>query len=144
MRFELGSTALKKLFHFLFVLLGCLHLAGGPFSLIQGYAWVSMLVTYSQDGGFVQAAKDTFSGEKPCELCTRIASAREAAPAQQEPLAPAPVSSSKLLQEIIASEPLALKLPRATDVILPAFPSACGFPGHDRDAPPVPPPCRAA
>ena len=103
-----------------------------------------MLVTYSQDDGIVQAAKDTFSGEKPCELCTRIASARESAPAGQEPLAPPSVSSAKLLQEMIATEPLALKPPRPTDLAFPAFPATRGFPGHDRDAPPIPPPCRAA
>lgn len=40
--------------------------------LIQAYAWCGMLIEYSQTDGIAQAAKDTFSGEKPCELCVKI------------------------------------------------------------------------
>lgn len=104
---------------------------------MQVYAWAGMLVSYSQDDGLLKAAKDTFSGEKPCELCCKIAEAKKEAPGK-EPLAP--TVSGKLLQDMIASEVVTAVPPRFDD--LPNL----GFPGMSLPvekgtaAPPTPPP----
>lgn len=141
LRFPIGHT-LKKPFQLLLVILGCLHLAGGPYCILQGCAWVSMLVSYSQDDGIVQAAKDTFSGEKPCELCHQIADARESDTDSKSPVTP-PVSpfSAKIVQEMVPLAETVLRPPGVSDlppvtflgIVFPAdFPKA---------SPPVPPPC---
>ena len=80
---------MKFLFRYLFLVLGCLHLVGGPHSLIQLYAWGNMLVEYSRDSTLAQAAEDTFSGKKPCSLCNKIAAVKSAEPEDNEgPLSP--------------------------------------------------------
>jgi hypothetical protein len=135
----LGPTVLKKFLQLLLVSLGCLHLAGGPYSLVQVYAWAGMLVSYSQDDGLLQAAKDTFSGEKPCELCHKIAAAKQSEPdGDKEPLTP--LGSGKLLQEMIATEVVDARPPRATDFVADGF--ACVLPPLEcgSSAPPIPPP----
>jgi hypothetical protein len=123
----------------LFVFLGCLHLAGGPYSLIQAYAWTGMLVSYSKTEGLFQGAKDTFSGEKPCELCCKIAEARKGEPGEKETPLPLP-SLGKLLQDFVLWDLESLVPPRAGDYLLPAFP---GISPSDRVlvvAPALPPP----
>lgn len=58
------------------VFLGCLHMLGGSHSIIQIYAWSKMLASYSQETNFSQALVDTFSGEKPCDLCEKISASK--------------------------------------------------------------------
>ncbi|MEO5712270.1 MAG: hypothetical protein ABIT37_02180 [Luteolibacter sp.] len=108
---------------------------------MQIYAWAGMLVTYSQDGGIVQAAKETFSGEKPCALCCHIAAAQKKDSEQPEPIAP--VSGSQLakqLQEMIPAGEIHLVFS------LPGEPPPVPFTGihlssgSAADSPPVPPP----
>jgi hypothetical protein len=138
-RLPYPSSVLKKFLQLLLVSLGCLHLAGGPYSLVQVYAWAGMLVSYSQDEGLLQAAKDTFSGEKPCELCHKIAAAKESDPTgDKEPLAP--LGSGKLLQEMIASEVVAARPPRATDFVAEGFAGVIPPLERGSAAPPTPPP----
>lgn len=106
---------------------------------MQVYAWAGMLVRYSQDDGLLQAAKDTFSGERPCELCHKIAAAKESDPAgDQEPLLP--LGAGKLLQEMIATEVVQARPPRGTDFVAAGF--AAVLPALERGsgAPPTPPP----
>ena len=138
-RFPYPSSVLKKFLQLLLVSLGCLHLAGGPYSLVQVYAWAGMLVRYSQDDGLLQAAKDTFSGEKPCELCHKIAAAKKSEPGgEKEPLAP--LGSGKLLQEMIASEVVDARPPRATDFVVAGFTGVLPPLARGTAAPPTPPP----
>lgn len=123
------------------VSLGCLHLAGGPYSLMQAYAWAGMLVSYSKDDGLLQAAKDTFSGEKPCELCCKIAEAKKADPAQEKKDLPLPTApSGKLLQDFLPSEIVFLKPPRFTDFSSPSFPGFLMPVETSGASPPLPPP----
>jgi hypothetical protein len=142
LRFPSGQP-LKKPFQFLLVLLGCLHLAGGPYSVLQAYAWIGMLVSYSQTDGLLQGAKDTFSGDKPCELCKSITSAREKEPDTKTPVAPVTSSSlsGKLIQEMLPTRETFLRPPSATDlppVVFLGIPLPADFP---KASPPVPPPC---
>lgn len=134
-------TGLKKLFQLVLVSLGCLHLAGGPYSLIQVYAWAGMLVNYTKTEGLLQGAKDTFSGEKPCELCCKISEARKGEPAKKETPLPSP-SFGRFLQDLVALDLPTLNPPRSADYPLPVFP---GMPRSERIlaiAPALPPPKR--
>ncbi len=115
-------------------------MVGGPYSILQGYAWIGMLVTYSQQDGIVQAAKDTFSGEKPCHLCCKIAEERKTEK-PGDPAAPAGQLSLKLVQEMIPAGNTTLSPPAGTDLPPVVF---AGIQLPDdllRASPPVPPPC---
>jgi hypothetical protein len=101
-----------------------------------------MLVSYSQTDGLITAAKDTFSGEKPCALCCKITAAKKSQQENGKRNDPqSPLSSSKLLQEMIATTIItAASPPRPRDspsIRFPGFllPVACGS-----AAPPTPPP----
>ncbi len=54
--------------------------AVGPLALLQVVAWTGMLWNYSRDQGIAVAVVDTFSGEKPCDLCLTIQEMRESTP----------------------------------------------------------------
>ncbi|MCW1912642.1 hypothetical protein OJ996_03585 [Luteolibacter sp. GHJ8] len=125
------------------VSLGCLHLAGGPYSLMQVYAWAGMLVNYSKTEGLLQGAKDTFSGEKPCELCCKIAEARKDDPKGKETPLPLP-SLGKFLQDFVAVDLPLLSPPRSTAYLQPAFPGRCELERILRIAPALPPPKQLA
>lgn len=62
----------------LLALCACL-LVGAQFFLQIG-AWGWMLVSYSQESSLEQAVRDTFSGERPCAMCTAISTTREKEP----------------------------------------------------------------
>ena len=104
-----------------------------------------MLVSYSQNDGIIQAAKDTFSGEKPCELCHKIADARESEPESKSPVTP-PVSplSGKIVQEMLPARETTLRPPAATDLPPVAFLGIEVPADFPKASPPVPPPCRLA
>jgi len=144
LRFQMVNP-LKKLFQYLLVLLGCLHLAGGPYSIMQCYAWAGMLVSYSQEDGLLKAAKDTFSGEKPCKLCCKIADAKKSEPESKEPVLPLPtLSFGKVVQDMLPSKDTALAPPAMIDLPPVSF-AAVAIPADSlRASPPVPPPCLAA
>jgi hypothetical protein len=126
-------------------LLGCLHLAGGPYSMIQVYAWAGMLVSYSQDGGLINAAKDTFSGDRPCGLCCKIAAAREADQERGQPLVPLSSSlSAKQLGEMIATAEIRLLFPRPCELPPVRFAGNFSPNGMACATPPTPPPRSAA
>lgn len=73
------------------VCLAMFSVAGGHWAILQTVAWGQMLITYSQEAGsFVLGAKKTFSGEAPCSLCKKIATAKK-----QEQKSPAPVKIDK-------------------------------------------------
>jgi hypothetical protein len=116
-------------------------MVGGPYSMMQVYAWAGMLVTYSQNDGLVQAAKDTFSGEKPCGLCHKIAAARDAERESPQPLAPSsPSFSGKLLQEMIPAAQICLVFPSACELPAAVFTVAAEPRGLFAACPPTPPP----
>ena len=136
------AITLKKLFQLLFVFLGCLHLVGGPYAMMQVCAWAGMLVSYSQDGGIVKAAKETFSGEKPCALCCKIAKARQAERNENdEPLAPVPSNKlAKQLQEMIPASDVRVVFSRPVALPAMVFTSLHISNGLASESPPTPPP----
>ena len=105
--------------------------------MVQTYAWAGMLVSYSKEDGLLKGARETFSGEKPCALCCKIAEAKKSDGKSKE----LPVSPTvKLLKEMLPSSPLALSSPRSTEAPKVMFPGM-GLPVEtSASAPPVPPP----
>jgi len=128
---------LRKLFQLLFAVFASIHLAGGPYALVQTYAWAGMLVSYSKEDGLLKGAKETFSGEKPCPLCCKIAEAKQSDHKTQDlPVSP----TAKLLKEMLPSSPLALSPPRFTEAPKVMFPGMNPPVETNASAPPVPPP----
>ncbi|MEO8614140.1 MAG: hypothetical protein ABI600_03285 [Luteolibacter sp.] len=136
---------LKKYFQLLIVFLGCLQLVGGPYFMMQVYAWAGMLVCYSQDDGIVKAVKETFSGEKPCALCCKITAALKAERDGKEPLVPFSSSlSAKQLKEMIATREVRLVFPRPCALPPAEFSGVLSPNGMAPASPPTPPPRVAA
>lgn len=66
-------SAIKSTLKHLMVILGCIHMTCGPQGALQAVAWISMLANYSLENGMAQGVVDTFSGERPCAMCLKIA-----------------------------------------------------------------------
>ncbi|WP_193214388.1 hypothetical protein [Luteolibacter marinus] len=131
---------LKRFFQLLLVSLGCLHLAGGPYLLVQSIAWAGMLVRYTQQDGLLKGTIDTFSGDKPCALCCKIADSKRHDRGETPAL---PAGATKLL-ELIPVTVVTVSPPRFTAA--PAVTFAGLDPALDEggQSPPVPPPRAAA
>ncbi|HEY1122635.1 MAG TPA: hypothetical protein VGE67_13575 [Haloferula sp.] len=124
----------------MFAVFASIHLAGGPYALVQTYAWAGMLVSYSKEDGLLKGAKETFSGEKPCALCCQIAEAKKS-DSDSKSSHELPVSPTvKLLKEMLPSSPLALSPPRSTEAPKVMFPGMNVSVETTAFAPPVPPP----
>ncbi len=54
------------------ILLLCCWLLTGPQLLLQLGAWSWMMASYSQESSIEQAFKETFGGDRPCDLCKII------------------------------------------------------------------------
>lgn len=80
-----------------------------------------MLSTYSKETGVFQAAVDTFSGDKPCHLCCKIAESKKADPEKKQD-APVPSGYAKLCPEFTQFSDEALTGPSSKDY-LPRLPS---------------------
>lgn len=104
-----------------------------------------MLVSYSQQDGFLQGARDTFSGERPCDLCSKIAEAKNAGHESREPVAPVTnPAAGKLVQDMLPSGNPFLSHPAGTELPRISFAGISPPPGHQKASPPVPPPCASA
>lgn len=137
---------MKKLLRYLLVSLGCLHLTGGPLALLQVYAWGGMLISYSQKTGLRQAVQDTFSGEKPCPMCRRIAVAEKKSDSERNaPIVPGQreIRLQDLAPQMIPLDLIALKTPAGRSFVPAPAVASAGSPGRGADAPPLPPPCMA-
>jgi hypothetical protein len=72
----LGTPPALSILRPVFLFLGCLHLAIGPTSCLQIFAWANMLVDYSEGRSLTEAAAMTFNGEHPCDLCCALSEKR--------------------------------------------------------------------
>ena len=63
----------------------CGALLLGPLSVLQLGAWSWMLFAYSHEAGFSVAIEETFSGERPCHLCTMIEASTAESNTHSEP-----------------------------------------------------------
>jgi hypothetical protein len=50
---------------------------GLHWAMLQSVAWVSMVVTYSQESPLKEAVAKTFDGKHPCPLCKEIAKGKQ-------------------------------------------------------------------
>ena len=99
-----------------------------------------MLVTYSQTDGLAKGAINTFSGEKPCELCVRISKAKTEDSKR-------PISNDKEIHsfakyrsECPTQEIFRLKVPAGIELFLPPARPMDDRVVSLRAAPPLPPP----
>ncbi len=114
---------------------------GGPYSLLQVWAWGKMLVSYSQNDGLVQGAKDTFSGEKPCELCRKISVGRKLDHSENEPVIPFFAKlSARQLQEMLPGSEIRIIFPRPSELPPVTFAATFYACGVEATSPPTPPP----
>lgn len=97
----------------------CGALLLGPLSVLQLGAWSWMLFAYSHEAGFSTAMEETFSGERPCRLCTMI---EESAAESNTHSDPASVMDREF-------KLLALKLQNAAVIGLPSY--QMRYPLHD-------------
>lgn len=113
-------------------------------ALFQAYAWGGMLISYSQKTGLRQAVQDTFSGDKPCPMCRRIAVAEQKSESDgKAPMAPGQRESRllDLAPQMIPLDLIALKTPAGRSFVPSSAVTSTGSPGRGADAPPLPPPC---
>lgn len=93
-----------------------LWLAVGPMALLQLGAWAWMLTSYSQESNIEQAFKETFSGERPCEMCRVIESVQEADESSDSDPFTSETKSLKLMlgleRAIIVPEPRSVRVDR--------------------------------
>lgn len=65
--------AIRATLKHLMVFLGCVHITCGPLGFLQIIAWATMLASYSMEDGLTRGIADTFSGDRPCAMCLKIA-----------------------------------------------------------------------
>ena len=95
-----------------------LHLGGGHWGVLQGIAWMKMLVEYSQIDGFRAGMAMTFDGQHPCEMCESISKGRESE--KNDPLSPVR-ANGLALKELL---PMSVIRIHRRDVPLPSHPVA--------------------
>lgn len=127
---------MKKLPQYLFLFFGCLHLVGGPHSILQVYAWANMILDYSQETTISQAVTDTFSGEKPCSLCKKLEAVKDSEP-EREPIA---TTTAKLFQDLFPPSHASLKDPFSAPFPHPGFAPIALPASTPSSGPPSPPP----
>jgi len=92
-----------------------------------------MLWNYSaKSGSLVTGAKDTFSGEYPCDMCKRVAEGK-----QKEQQAPLTLKTDKKAEISLVVFGSVVPLPRYSDFCFPAY---RGQFWSRAEAPPVPVP----
>lgn len=104
---------------------------GGHWALLQGVAWVSMVIDYSKAAPVLVAVSKTFDGKHPCKLC-KLVKKGKASDSKREAI--------KVKTKIDFWMPLREADAPTLDVVSSAFfAPASAF--HSRsDSPPVPPP----
>jgi hypothetical protein len=97
-----------------------------------------MLVTYSQETSVSKAVIDTFSGEKPCQLCYKICEAKssESKKQQDQPI----LLSNKQFQDFFAPTPKTLTDPLSSPLPPIDFPALADAQDRDANRPITPPP----
>jgi len=114
----------------LLLALALLGATGTHWAVLQSVAWTTMIVENARHEPLGAAVARTLSGEKPCDLCKRIAAGK-----QSENRAEFPALKVKL-EFVHSPAPLALFAPLLDDEAKPFRHTGA----HRTEAPPVPPP----
>jgi hypothetical protein len=87
---------------------------GAPWMLVQGFAWVSMAVTYSlEEDSLGRGLSKTFDGEHPCRFCKAAAKGSQS---EKKPFTPLK-EAGKLKADLLLSA--AVRLPEPSFALLP-------------------------
>jgi hypothetical protein len=109
--------------------------AGAHFAALQAVAWAGMVWSYSASAGsLVEGTRQTFSGEHPCKMCTRIKDASQKDPQSQAKA----LSATKKIEMIAVPAADDLGPQRRGDFSYPPERDLCGLARFE--SPPVPVP----
>lgn len=135
------SPSVRRAFRILVAVLGCLHLCGGHWGVMQTVAWAKMLADYSAQDGLVEGAKKTFDGDHPCCMCKAIETAKKQQGGTHDKKVPQTPTGLVLKDCVFSPAPLFLPPPPRDCVVLsaPALDLRGDVLGY---RPPVPPPRR--
>lgn len=134
---HIGAVSCLRLISVLCI---CLFLTGGHYGMLQCVAWAGMLWSYSEEDGLIQAAQDTFSGEKPCHLCVAIAESQRLEDKTPEPMQSKDLEKLKELQPLQTPGQLALKSRATIELVFALHVDPARLLGRGRARPLSPPP----
>ena len=103
---------------------------GAHWALLQGAAWLGMMVTYSQEADFSEAFEKTFDGEHPCKICDFVQDGKKAEKEQD-------IAKVECDKKFVAEANLLIPDPPTEFTLLP---SRSDLPWHRIEIPPTPPP----
>ena len=83
---------MTRIFQYLLITLGIIHIAIGPNNALQVLAWTKMIVDYSEGRTLAEAAEMTFDGQHPCSMCLSLEESRKE---EKEDPAPLPERSTE-------------------------------------------------
>jgi len=89
---------LRSLGH-LFIACAMFSVIGGQWAVLQTVAWTGMIIENAQKSPLSTAIRDTFNGEKPCNLCHVVKEGRE-----QERKLPAALNLKKFEVWLVSSQ----------------------------------------
>lgn len=113
----------------------------GPAMLVQEVAWVSMLVTYTQERGLKRGVVETFDGEHPCELCNRAVQIHQQEQAPEPGEKQMPQRGPRLAwAEMVVSEVLGMPAIAGKEISVSRIVLTTHDAGKGADAPDSPPP----
>lgn len=131
-------VGLRKIVRIVVALLGCLHLCGGHYGVLQVMAWSKMLVDYSQQDGLMAGAIKTFDGKHPCCMCKQIGAAKKAD--MEQPKDTKSAVSGLVLKEFVTSREILAEAPCWPDYVPVTLPEMVVHGSVFGTSPPVPPP----
>jgi hypothetical protein len=135
---------LNRFVRILVAVLGCLHLCGGHWGVMQVIAWSNMIVDYSAQDGLIEGAKKTFDGEHPCCMCKAIAEGKKQESQNRGDDKSPTTSQGLVLKECTFERFIDVPAPRGRDLMSLSRPEP-EFRAESRGTrPPLPPPRLAA
>lgn len=138
------SVALNRFVRIFVAVLGCLHLCGGHWGVMQVIAWSNMIVDYSAQDGLFEGAKKTFDGEHPCSMCKAIEEGKKQESQNRgDDGSPTP-SQGLVLKECTFERYIDLPAPRGRDIMIFSRPELDLRAESRGTCPPLPPPREAA
>ena len=132
-------VVLIRLVRIVIAVLGCLHLCGGHWGVMQVVAWSNMIVDYSAQDGLIEGAKKTFDGEHPCCMCKAISEGKKKESGSPDNKLPQG-SQGLVLKECVMAPAVRLSPPAPRDRVVLSVPDLDPRGRSLGHRPPVPPP----
>jgi hypothetical protein len=135
-----APVVLNRFVRIAVAVLGCLHLCGGHWGVMQVVAWSNMIVDYSAQDGLIEGAKKTFDGEHPCCMCKAIEEGKKQESQNRGDDSSPTASQGLVLKECTFERSIDLPAPRGRDLLILSGPEL-DLRGDARGtSPPLPPP----